>query len=150
MLLAALPDRDGIFIHRYSQEEAWAVLESAGATREMERDGRLTVVGRVAAFQGDAPRIDTAHVTRVVEGAAEAAERRGRGLYVLADASHAYISEARAQEWFAFELWLGRVLKRNLVLVCLYWAPDVQEADVADAMRRTHLYELESPPVAAP
>lgn len=133
--------RNGIFVHRYSEERAWELLESAGPARALAAQGRLSVVGRIPAFQAGGAHIDFGHVAEVVEQAATAADAQGRGLSILADASHAYLHESRAAEWFAFEVWLGRRLARNITLVCIYWNADMNQ-DVRAQADQTHLYDL--------
>lgn len=140
--LKTLVDRDGIFIHRYSAEDAQRLLALADPDESLRREATLTVATREAAFQGPYPRIHHEHVAETVQAAVAAAQSRKHGLAILADASHAYIKSGRAQEWFDFETWLGRRLDQDIVLVCLYWQADLERPEILDGMMRTHLARL--------
>lgn len=143
--LAGLDRREGVFVHRYTEDQAWALLAQAGPAQDLKAAGRLRVVHHRDAFEGRAPRIHHDHVAEVVQQQLEDAAARGHGLSILADASHAYISSGRAQEWFAFENWLGARLQQDVALVCLYWAQDLEQGDCLGGMMRTHLARLAAP-----
>lgn len=142
--MGGLGPREGIFVHRYGEDEAWVLLKEAGPARELHDQGLLHIFSREDAFQGGSPRIHHDHVADTVAKALAGAQSRGRGLAILADASRAYIQEGRTQEWFAFENWLGRRLDSAVGLVCLYWQDDLHDPAHLDGMMKTHLARLET------
>ena len=136
-----------VFVHSFaSDEEAWATLERARPGARDRAEGLLVVSLYRDAFEGGARRIDFDHVGRVVDGVLGAAASAGRnGARIFVDASRVYMDEARVDEWFAFEEWLGRRLQARVGLVCAYREADALRPDLFPRMLRTHAYRFDAP-----
>jgi hypothetical protein len=113
--------------------------------RMLEDQGHLRVVHHRQAFEREG-RIDTAHVGEVVREALQQAGRDGhRGVRLFVDASRAYLGADRADEWFAFERWLGPRLEPAAALVCAYRRSDVQGLELPLAETHGARYDALAP-----
>lgn len=111
--------------------------------REAARD--LIVAYHQDAFER-AGRIDHAHVEGVVGMMAQSAKARGRqGLRIFVDASKKYLASGRADEWFAFESWLGPRLHAECGLVCAYEARHLRDPATLAKVLATHAYRFTPP-----
>lgn len=90
-----------------------------------------------------AGRIDPKHVEGIVGMLSASARGSGRqGVRIFVDASKQYLDSGRADEWFAFESWLGSRLHADCGLVCAYDARHLQEPEVLAKVLRTHAYRF--------
>lgn len=137
-----------VFVHSFgSDDEAWRFLQrSRGDAPGLREDQAVVVSLYKEALQGSGPRIDYEHVGKVVEDLGQAAASRGRdATRIFVDASRRYFAEARVEEWFAFEGWLGRRLQAKVGLVCAYQKDDAMRRDILPRMLKTHAYRFEAP-----
>ncbi|MBW3583614.1 MAG: MEDS domain-containing protein [Euryarchaeota archaeon] len=134
-----------VFVHSFaSDEEAWRFLERSRSDAPKLRKSSVLLVSLYReVFQGDSDRIDYEHVAAVVGTQLETASARGHeGVRIFVDASRIYLNAGRADEWFAFESWLGRRLSAGAGLVCAYRASDLVDADQLSRMIDAHAYRF--------
>lgn len=134
-----------VFVHSFqTDDEAWQFVHRAlPAATDMRRAEVVVVSLYEAAFEGGARRIDHEHVARVVTGIVDRAGSAGlRGARIFVDASRAYFAGDRAEEWFAFESWLGRRLDAKVGLVCAYQRQDIMRPEILPQVLRTHAYRF--------
>jgi hypothetical protein len=141
-------DALSIFVHGFPRDEdAWRFVEEhAPDARRLAEEELVLVSLYREAFEGKGSAIDYDHVTSVVGGLVDRAQRAGRaGVRIFVDASRHYFDAKRDREWFAFESWLGRRLHANAGLVCAYRLQDATRADLFPEMLRTHAYRFDAP-----
>lgn len=134
-----------VFVHSFASDaEAWKLLEESAPDTKGLRDGRLVVVSLYReAFQGSEPKINYDHVAGVVDSLVQqAAQSKRRAVRIFVDASRRYFEDARIEEWFAFESWLGRRLQARVGLVCAYRKADVMRPDIFPRALETHAYRF--------
>lgn len=135
-----------VFVHSFDREdEAWALLEKARKDVRTLRGDQLVLVSLYRdAFEGSARRIDYEHVKSVVTSLTNQAHQTGRtGVRLFVDASRRYFADARTDEWFAFEAWLGRRLQAQVGLVCAYRREDALASHIFPSVLKTHAYRFE-------
>ncbi|HUR69162.1 MAG TPA: MEDS domain-containing protein [Candidatus Thermoplasmatota archaeon] len=132
-----------VFVHSFPHDEdAWRFLERSLEGRAPPRDMVLVRL-YTQAFQGASPRIDHAHVAAVVDSLTALASKDGRAsVRIFVDASRRYLGTGRADEWFAFEAWLGRRLAATVGLVCAYQKSDVYDPAHVARVLETHAYRF--------
>lgn len=133
------------FVHSFpSDEAAWALLDEAFPDSKRLRDGRLVIVSLYkAAFQGESTMINYDHVGQVVDSLVkQAASAKRRAVRLFVDASRQYFADARVEEWFEFESWLGRRLQARVGLVCAYRKEDVLKPEIFPRALETHAYRF--------
>ncbi|HEX2022750.1 MAG TPA: MEDS domain-containing protein [Candidatus Thermoplasmatota archaeon] len=130
-----------------TDDDAWRFVEDAAGRGRRLREDQIVLVSLYRdAFEASKGKIDHGHVMEVVEDLLAQARARDRaGVRIFVDASHVYFEEKRAQEWFAFESWLGRRLQPRAGLVCAYRRDDAARADLLPDILRTHSYRFEAP-----
>lgn len=140
-----LRDHLVVFVHAFSDDaQAWRFVEEAAPGEDDLKQGQVVVVSLYTeAFEGGAGRIDHEHVARVVTRLTETAHERGwSATRIFVDASRQYFAQARTDEWFAFENWLGRRLAAKVSLVCAYREADVMREDIFPRALQTHAYRF--------
>lgn len=137
-------DELSVFVHSFAtDDDAWRFLEHAYGQGGPPRRDIVLVSLYTQAFQGMHPRIDHAHVTQVIGSIVERATDGGhQGARIFVDASRRYLAQERAEEWFAFESWLGRRLQANVGLVCAYRREDVIDPANTARILQTHAYRF--------
>lgn len=132
-----------VFVHSFAHDDdAWRFLHEALAGGAPPSD-MVFVRLYTQAFQGEHPGINYEHVGKVVASLGELAAKDGRAsVRIFVDASRRYLSEARADEWFEFEAWLGRHLVGNVGLVCAYQRSDVYDPAHVARVLETHAYRF--------
>lgn len=111
--------------------------------RESDKD--LVLAHHRDAFERNG-RIDHTHVESVVGMLDGDARQNGRnGVRIFVDASKRYLEAGRADEWFAFESWLGPQLAAGVGLVCAYRASDLRDAETLAKVLSTHAYRFNAP-----
>lgn len=113
------------------------------AERERARD--LVLAHHADAFERGG-RIHYEHVLNVVGMLDADARQHGRtGVRIFVDASKRYLETGRAEEWFAFESWLGPRLDAGVGLVCAYRAKDLLDPRILARVLETHAYRFNAP-----
>lgn len=134
-----------VFIHSFpSDADAWAFMHAAREDAPKLRADQVILISLYRdAFEGGETRIDHERVAEQVAQLTQTAMERGlSGVRIFVDASRRYFAQARVEEWFAFESWLGRRLQANAGLVCAYHASDLKSADIFEKALETHAYRF--------
>lgn len=118
------------------------------ADRERAKD--LVLAHHRDAFERGG-RIHHEHVLSIVGMLDGDARQHGKkGVRIFVDASKRYLESGRADEWFAFESWLGPRLEAGVGLVCAYRASDLRDPRILAKVLETHAYRFNAPGAPMP
>lgn len=105
----------------------------------------LTLAVHREAFERNG-RIDPRHFEGVLRALQDSARSAGRDrVRVFVDASRNYLDAGRADEWLAFESWLGPRLQADMGMVCAYRASDLADPAILTRVLATHAYRYGLP-----